>query len=137
MPSYERGRGAEPPPGGGVSVLRVRIGILLFLLWWLPFYLLAPAIADLLGKGDDAQVRREITIWIVCIQTVIGLLGVYLSGKGLFATLAKVRRRRVLPVAWRIVWSGDSQVPDDDLKEPKAEATTAASSSVPGGKDRP
>ena len=105
-------------PPERVSVLRVRIGIALIVLWWLPVYLLGPAIAELLGHGDDAQVRREITIWIICIQTVIGVLGVYLAGKELFGTLNKVRRRRLLPVAWRIVRSGDTSVADGELKKP-------------------
>ena len=118
-----------------VSVRRVRIGVLLFLLWWLPFYLLAPAIADLLGKGDDAQARRAITIGIVCIQTVLGLLGAYLAGRELFATLGKVRRRRLLPTAWRIVWSGATDIPQEDLKPPKAESSTGPPAT--GGASRP
>jgi hypothetical protein len=103
-----------------VSVLRVRIGILLFLLWWLPVYLLAPAIADLIGTSSDAHLVRTVTIWLVCIQTVIGLIGLYLAGTQLFATLGKVRRRRVLAVAWHIVWTGDTQIDGADLKPPKA-----------------
>jgi hypothetical protein len=103
-----------------VSVLRVRIGILLFLLWWLPVYLLAPAIADLIGTSSDAHLVRTVTIWLVCIQTVIGLIGLYLAGTQLFATLGKVRRRRVLVVAWHIVWTGDTRIDDGDLKPPKA-----------------
>src|SRR6478609_6386250 len=89
---------AEP-----ISVLRVRIGILLFLLWWLPVYVLAPAIADLIGSSSDAHLVRTVAIWLVCIQTVIGLIGLYLAGTQLFRTLGRVRRRRVLVVAWHIV----------------------------------
>ena len=118
-----------------VSVGRVRIGILLFILWWLPFYLLAPAIAGLLGQGDDAQARRAITISIVCIQTVLGLIGAYLAGRELFATLAKVRRPRLLPVAWRIVWSGDTHVDDRDLKKPEPEVARAGD--APAGSSHP
>lgn len=111
---------------GRVSVLRVRIGILLFLLWWLPFYLLAPAIADVLGVGDDPAARREITIWIVCIQTLLGVVGAYLAGRELVATLGRVRRRRLLAVAWRIVWSGDTRIADEDLKQPDPPADVPA-----------
>ena len=118
--------GASPGPGvmaaKRISVLRVRIGILLFLLWWLPVYLLAPAIANLIGTNSDANLVREVTIWLICIQTVIGLIGLYLAGKELFATLGKVRRRRVLAVAWHIVRTGDTHVADSDLRPPKAEA---------------
>lgn len=116
-------------------MLRVRIGILLFLLWWLPFYLLSPAIAELLGMGDDAEARRVITVWIVCIQTLLGVTGAYLAGKELFATLGNVRRRRLLPLAWRIVWSGDTRIADDDLKEPKAEAAATAGRPLTAGQD--
>jgi hypothetical protein len=107
-------------------VWRARIGILLFLLWWLPVYLLAPAIADLIGTSSDAHLVRTVAIWLVCIQTVIGLIGLYLAGTQLFATLGKVRRRRVLAVAWHIVWTGDTDIPDSDLRPPKAEAEAEA-----------
>ena len=128
----------------GISVVRVRVGIVLFLLFWLPVYLLAPAIAALLGKEDDVHARRVITIVLVCVQTVLGLLGVSLAGRELFSTLGKVRRRRLVPVACRIVWSGDTRVADVDLRSPKgqvaagavprasdADATAATSASVP------
>jgi len=118
-------------------VLRVRIGIVLFLLWWLPFYLLSPAIADLLGMGDDPEARRQITLWIVCMQTVLGLVGAYLAGRELFATLGKMRRRRLLPVAWQIVWSGDTDIAADHLRQPKAEATAGARAPGSAGKDSP
>jgi len=101
---------------GRVSVRRVRIGIALVVLWWLPFYLLGPALADLVGKGDDPTARRTATLLIVVVQTGIGLLGVFLAGRELVATLGKVRRRRMLPVAWRIVWSGNTDVAATDLK---------------------
>lgn len=110
---------AEP-----ISVLRVRIGILLFLLWWLPVYVLAPAIADLIGSSSDAHLVRTVAIWLVCIQTVIGLIGLYLAGTQLFRTLGRVRRRRVLVVAWHIVWTGDPRIDDADLKPPKAGTPT-------------
>ena len=114
-----------------ISVLRVRIGVLLFLLWWLPVYLLAPAIADLLGSSNDAHLLRQVTIWLVCIQTVIGLVGLYLAGKQLFATLGKVRRRRVLPLAWRIVWTGDTRIADSDLRSPKTGGRAGRSGQSP------
>ena len=113
--------------GAGISVVRVRIGILLFLLWWLPIYLLTPVLAGLLGKADDASARHAITVWLVCIQTVIGLVGVYLAGRELFSTLGKVRRRRLVPVAWHIVRRGDTRIADEDLKQPRKDPV------VPGG----
>lgn len=140
MPAGSFPRTVVPVPplaAGRVSVLRVRIGIVLFLLWWLPFYLLSPAIAEWLGMGDDADARRQITIWIVCIQTLLGVAGAYLAGRELFATLGKVRRRRLLPVAWQIVWSGKTDVAADDLRQPEAEVTAAASGPAQGDKDRP
>ena len=100
-----------------VSVRRVRIGVALVVLWWLPFYLLGPALADLVGKGDDPSARRAATLLIVVVQTGIGLLGGFLAGRELVATLGKVRRRRMLPVAWRIVWSGNTDVRATDLKD--------------------
>lgn len=118
-----------------MSVTRTRVGIVLFLLWWLPVYLLAPAVADLLGKGSDAQARHVITIWLVVIQTALGVLGLYLAGRELFSALGRVRRRRVLPVAWRIVWSGDTAIPDEDLKKRKERKERKAGAPASGSGD--
>ena len=110
---------AEP-----ISVLRVRIGILLFLLWWLPVYVLAPAIADLIGSEQRCPPRAH-------GGHLAGLHPdghrpdrSYLAGTQLFRTLGRVRRRRVLAAAWHIVWTGDTRIDDADLKPPKAGAPT-------------
>ena len=86
-----------------ISILRLRVGIVLFALFWLPAYLLAPAIGAFLGK--ESQVA-QITIFIMCIQCAIGLLGALIAGKEVVGLLKKVPRKKIPKTVWHLFWSG-------------------------------
>jgi len=102
-----------------ISVVRVRIGIVFFILWWLPVYLTVPTIAALFGEQDNHQAIVTITIIIITVQTVIGIIGVLLLGKELTHILVKVRYRKLPITLWRIIITGDTDVDPSFLKKPK------------------
>lgn len=89
-----------------VSVFRLRLGIILFLLFWLPAYLLAPVIA--VAFGDQSEVV-QLTIFIMIIQTVIGLAGFFVAGKEVVQLLKGTPRKKILKTVWHVFWSGSTK----------------------------
>ncbi len=88
-----------------VSVFRLRTGVVLFCLWWLPAYLLAPVLAELLGSGTDASSILRLTICIMIAQTVIGLIGVLFAGKEIMR-LRHIPYKKLPKTVWRLFWRG-------------------------------
>jgi len=95
-----------PSKSTQVSVFRLRLGIVLFFLFWLPAYLLAPVVA--VAFGDQADVV-QLTIFIMIIQTVIGLAGFVVAGKEVIQLLKHTPRKQILKTVWHIFWSGSTQ----------------------------
>ena len=62
------------------SPLRLRVGVFLILLWIVPFWALAPYIANSLSGGSNPPSVADVTTIIVAVQTVIGLLGFWVAG---------------------------------------------------------
>lgn len=89
-----------------VSVFRLRLGIVLFFLFWLPAYLLAPVVAVAFGDQPDVV---QLTIFIMIIQTVIGLAGFVVAGKEVIQLLKQTPRKQILKTVWHIFWSGSTQ----------------------------
>ena len=87
------------------SALRLRIGILLIFLWWIPFWLAEPAVAHLLGV-TSASGKKQLTIVILGVQTVIGLVGFVVAGKQVALILKKVSYRKMPGAVWRAVVHG-------------------------------
>ena len=58
-----------------MSPLRLRVGVLFILVWLVPFWALAPAIAHSLSGLSKPPSVAEVTTAIVVMQTIIGLFG--------------------------------------------------------------
>jgi hypothetical protein len=101
-----------------ISVLRLRIGILFFILWWIPIYLTLPY----LDRKLDATSNRSKAVVAVCIitaQTILGIIGLILVGK-LFALILKDIKPRKLPAAmWHILISGETDINPNYLRSKK------------------
>jgi H+/Cl- antiporter ClcA len=108
------------------SITRLRIGVVFFILWWLPIYLTVPFIVGLFGDANNTKAKHIITAVILLIQGVIGVIGFLLIGKALALTLRKVSYRRLPGVIWRMLWHGDSNIRETDLKTKKSKAVQAA-----------
>lgn len=89
-----------------VSPLRLRIGVMLILLWWLPFWLLSPYIADLIGTDGSPSVA-SITTVIVVIQTIIGFLGIFVAGKEVKTVINGTSKKQAISQIWYMLIHGE------------------------------
>ena len=83
------------------SVIRLRIGVLLILIWWLPLWIIGPQLAHLLGF-DPNHTR----IIIMGIQTVIGFIGAFIVGKQVAAIVKKTPLKKRPGVIWKALRYG-------------------------------
>ena len=98
-----------------VSVFRLRLGLVLIGIWWIPIWLLAPLVSHLV----DLPVG-SVTIAIAIVQTVIGLIGALIAGRQAAKIVRHAGFRAVPGRIWRVVWTGR-------LIEPKPTEATGAS----------
>lgn len=89
-----------------VSPLRLRIGVLLILLWWIPFWALAPFVADILNVS-----AATLTTVIIIIQTLIGFIGIFLAGKEVAGLIKSNPKKQALKTIWYVLIHGHTQKP--------------------------
>lgn len=85
---------------------RLRVGIMLVLVSWLPLAQLGIYIAhrhNLLTSSDASKEFRA-TVWLV--QVVIGLIGVGLSGRVALDQAKKEGWKRTPALLWQLFWQG-------------------------------
>lgn len=85
----------------GPSPLRLRFGVLLILLWLLPFWALAPYIAHSLKGLSNPPSVAAVTTAIVVVQTILGLLGLLIAGAQVKAIIKSSGK---LVPALRAIW---------------------------------
>lgn len=83
---------------------RLRVGVVLLLIWFIPFWALAPWIAKTLGWSDHAA--AELGLAISICQTLIGIVGAFTAGKAATALVKGTPFKKVPARAWRIIWTG-------------------------------
>jgi hypothetical protein len=87
-----------------ISVVRLRLGVALIGIWWIPIWLLGPVVAGLTGQSVGS-----VTITVAIVQTVIGLIGALLAGRKI----------------WHVLWTGKMADPEP------TDATTAGEPPTP------
>jgi len=85
------------------SPLRLRIGVSLIVLWWLPFWALAPAISDAVGGHPSTA---ELTTAIVVVQTLIGIVGCWIAGTQVKSVLTGVPKKQAFGMMWYLLLHG-------------------------------
>jgi hypothetical protein len=98
-----------------VSVFRLRLGLILIGIWWIPIWLLAPLVSHLVG-----QPVGSVTIAIAIVQTIIGLIGALIAGRQAAKIVRHTGFRAVPRKIWRVLWTGR-------LTEPEPAEATGAS----------
>jgi hypothetical protein len=106
----------------GPSPLRLRLGVLLILLWLLPFWALAPYIAHALNGLSNPPSVAAVTTSIVVVQTILGLLGILIAGAEVKAIIKSSGKLvHALRALWPILIHGEipheSDGPADSNKE--------------------
>ena len=102
-----------------VSVFRLRLGVVLIGIWWIPIWILAPLVAHLVD-----QPAGSVTIAIAIVQTIIGLIGVLLAGRQAAKIVRHTGFRAVPAKIWHVIWTGR-------IEPEPAEATGASEPSTP------
>jgi hypothetical protein len=100
----------EDTKSAGASPLRLRVGVLLILLWIVPFWALAPYIANSLSGLSNPPSVAAVTTTIVIVQTVIGLLGSWVAGTQVKSIIKGSTKRHALGAIWSILLHGESEV---------------------------
>jgi hypothetical protein len=93
-----------------VSIFRLRLGVVLIGIFWIPIWLLAPLVARLL----DQEVG-SVTIAIALVQTIIGVIGVLLAGRQTLTLVRHTGWRAVPGKIWHIVWTGKLDEPEPSV----------------------
>jgi uncharacterized oligopeptide transporter (OPT) family protein len=89
-----------------VSPARLRLGVSLIIVWWIPFWALSPYIADSLSSTANPPSVAAITTVIVIVQTIIGLLGFLVAGKEVKSIVNGVPKKQALASVWFILVHG-------------------------------
>lgn len=88
-----------------INPARLRAGIFLILLWWLPLWLFAPFISSKVGAKTST-----VTIMVVILQTTIGIIGVYVAGKQTAEIIKSTPKKYVLSKMWQIILHGNLNI---------------------------
>jgi hypothetical protein len=85
----------------GISVRRIRVGIILIVLFWLPIWLLAPIWARHVGITI-----AQATLIVGTVQVILGIAGAIVLGRQSITIVHQTSRRKLPKVVWHIFWSG-------------------------------
>ena len=110
----------EDTKSAGPSPLRLRVGVFLILLWIVPFWALAPLIADSLSGGSNSPSAADVTTIIVAVQTVIGLLGFWVARAAVKSIIKGSTMRHALAAIWSMLIHGDIRGQGDVSADPNA-----------------
>jgi hypothetical protein len=102
----------------GPSPLRLRVGVFLILLWIVPFWALAPYIADSLSGLSNPPSVAAVTTTILVVQTIIGLLGSWVAGTEVKSIIKGSTKRQALGAIWSILLHGEVRGQGDVGNDP-------------------
>ncbi len=91
------------------SSFRMRIGVVMLLVWFLPFWMLGPYIASVLEIGDAERAAAVATGVIMAVQTLIGVVGAYVAGKETAALIRTTPRRKLAGTVWQLLRHGSRE----------------------------
>jgi hypothetical protein len=97
----------EDTKSAGPSPLRLRVGVFFILLWIVPFWALAPYIANSLSGLSNPPSVAAVTTTIVIVQTIIGLLGSWVAGTQVKSIIKGSTKRQALGAIWSILIHGE------------------------------
>jgi len=87
--------------------IKVRLGILFILIWWLPFWLVSPVLSDIFGANTAAQ-KHQIFIIVIVVQTIFGVLGFVIASKPVVSQMRHVSYKKFPKTFWNIFKTGNA-----------------------------
>jgi hypothetical protein len=97
----------EEDESARVSPMRLRLGVSLILLWFLPFWALSPFIADSLSSLSNPPSVAQVTTFIVVAQTVIGILGFLVAGRVVKSIIKGAPKTQAFGNIWYMLIHGN------------------------------
>jgi hypothetical protein len=92
--------------------------VLLILLWIVPFWALAPFIADSLSGLSNPPSVAAVTTAILVVQTILGLLGFWVAGTEVKSIIKGSTKRHALGAIWSILLHGEIRGQGDAGNDP-------------------
>jgi succinate dehydrogenase/fumarate reductase cytochrome b subunit len=90
-----------------VSPLRLRFGVVLVILWLIPFWALGPEVAHALSGLSNPPSVAAVTTAIVAVQTILGLLGLWVAGTEVKSIVKGSSMRHALRALWSVLIHGE------------------------------
>jgi hypothetical protein len=81
--------------------------VFLILLWIVPFWALAPFIANSLSGLSHPPSVAAVTTAIVIVQTILGLIGSWVAGTQVKSIIKGSTKRHALGAIWSILLHGE------------------------------
>lgn len=113
------------PPNGHHNVVRagrLRFGVALIIVWWVPLWALGPWIADSLSGISKPPSDAAVTVAIIVGQTIIGLIGFWAAGVEIKSIIRHDTKRQAFKAAWSVLVHGklpdqhsEQVIPDEHL----------------------
>jgi hypothetical protein len=85
---------------------RIRLGIVLMLLSWVPAPIVVWAASSLRGVSHSSETQHELTVTVWTVEVLVGLFGVWLAGSEAVGIVKSVGWRRTPGIVWRLVRHG-------------------------------
>ena len=95
------------PSGESGRPARLRVAVALVLIWWVPFWLLGPLIADWLSGLNNPPSGAAVTAAIVVVQTILGLIGFWLGGTEIKSIARRSTKKQAFVAAWSVLLHGE------------------------------
>ena len=111
----------EDTKSAGMSPLRLRVGVFLILLWLVPFWALSPYIAHSLSALSNPPSVAEVTTAILVMQTIFGLLGLWVAGTEVKAIVKGSTKRHAIAAIWSIFLHGEIRDPGNNGSDHETE----------------
>jgi hypothetical protein len=83
------------------------VGVLLILLWIVPFWALAPFIANSLSGLSNPPSDAAVTTTILVVQTILGPLGFWVARTEVKSIIKGSTKRHALGAIWSILLHGE------------------------------
>jgi hypothetical protein len=94
------------------------VGVVLILLWIVPFWALAPYIAHSLSGLSNPPSVAAVTTTILVVQTILGLLGFWVAGAAVKSIIKGSTMRQALGAIWSMLIHGDIRGQGDVGSDP-------------------
>jgi hypothetical protein len=109
----------QPRPRNRRACLRCVYGSgFLILLWIVPFWALAPLVADSLRGLSNPPSVAAVTTTIVVVQTILGLLGFWVAGTQVKSIIKGSAKLRAIGAIWSMLVHGEIRGQGDVADDP-------------------